>query len=652
MAAEEAEEARLFQTERTRIIRALLMLACLVTTFFLALALVDASPHFPWLPILTDADMLLLAFWLDRRPQDYLWVSRLFLFPSVGLILLDVMGWPTDVLVPPLVFLPTMAYFAVLLDGPRAGLVLALVELAFLGFYYFFNPQPGAAAIVVRSNLLLVAPGYLLIGWVVWGQFRDLGRAVTARAGALKELTEECDRILATIFQSLEEKVSETRHLLRDLKNESLPLLRDQVKSMGDLLRGFTNRSLGVYHEQLPASEESLLDQARLKMIRIFAGGILTFFIVGGLRNFYYFRQIGLILFASIAFLGLFYISFGKSKFKTKTLPWVFALSLFLAFIPAIFYWGRLFLAPPLFVIPIFVVVASLTGPLRMGLAALGLYLAVLSWYFLSPVDWTQSQFYTLIYLCILAPDLLAGGWIFWRLRHRRLENLGVQTEGYYRSLRMRRRLMGTLLHDMRNPLVVLTSLVGEKTSPKEWGPVRDMVDRMADILQSGRTLLDVEGLVPRHHLKPVEWRRMVEQIQALFSARLREKEISLETGGDPAFKALALPDLLVNSILANLLSNALKFSARGSIIRMEALLSDEEFILRISDQGQGFSSAQLEAFRKGQRLDNSPGTEGEPGTGLGLFLSRDYARFMGGDLELSAREGGGTVAVLRLIRT
>ena len=651
LAAEEAEEARLFQAERTRILRALLMLACLMTTFFLALALITANPQFPWLPLLTDTDMLILAFWLDRRPQDYRWISRFFLFPSVALILLDVMGWSTDVLVPPLVFLPTMAYFALLLDGPRAGLVLALLEFGFLGFYFFLNPQPGAAAILVRSNLLLVVPGYLLIGWVAWGQFRDLARAVTARTLALKELTEECDRILATIFQSLEEKVFETRRLLRDFKAGSLPRLRDQVKSMGDSLQGFTDRSLGIYHEQLPASEESLLDQARIKMIRVFAAGILAFFILGGLRNFYYFRQIGLVVFASIALLALLYISFGKLRIKPRTLPWVFALALFAAFIPSILYWGRLSLAPPLFVIPIFVVVASLTGPVWMGLAALGLYLAVLAWYFLSPVAWTVSQLYTLIYLGILAPDLLAAGWIFWRLRHRRLENLGVQTEGYYRSLRMRRRLMGTLLHDMRNPLVVLTSLVGEKKSPKKWGPVRDMVDRMADILQSGRTLLDVEGLVPRHHLKPVEWRRMVEQMEALFSSRLKEKKISLQIEGDPAAKALALPDLLVNSILANLLSNALKFSARGSVIRMEALLSDEEFVLRISDEGQGFSGAQLEAFKKGQRLENSPGTEGEPGTGLGLFLSRDYARFMGGDLELSGRDGGGTVAVLRLMR-
>ena len=80
---------------------------------------------------------------------------------------------------------------------------------------------------------------------------------------------------------------------MRDLKNESLPLLRDQVNSMGDLLQGFTNRSLGVYHEQLPASEESLLDQARLKMIRIFAGGILAFFIAGGFETFIIFAKSG-----------------------------------------------------------------------------------------------------------------------------------------------------------------------------------------------------------------------------------------------------------------------------------------------------------------------------------------------------------------------
>ncbi len=651
LAEEETEEASLFQTERARIIRALLLLGVFMTTFFMVLALLQGQ-KFPWLPLLTTSDLLALAYWIDRRPQDYRWVSRLLFFPSLGLIFLDVLSWPPDVLAPPLVFLPTMAYFAVLLDGPRAGIILTALELGLLWLYAFLFPQSGLAESMALSNLYLVTPGYFVIGWMAWRQFRDLGRSAASNAAALKSLTGECDQILDTIFQSLEEKVSQTRRLLRGANPVSLPALRAEVNGMADRLKEFTGKSLGIHREELPVPGPPLLDQARLKMIGAFVAFMLFFFTLGAVRNvlFYHARD-WFVLLAPLSLMALFQLILFLPRLTPKALPWIFNLALYLCFLPAFCYWGRESLSPPLFVIPLFVVVASLTGPLRLGLTALGLYLAVLGWFFASPVIWLKPQLYILIYLALLAPDLLAAGWIFWRLRNRQFERRVAQTESYHRSLRMRRRLLGTLLHDMRNPLSVLSALALESPSQREWATIRDMADRMADILKSGRDLLDVEGLAPRHLLKPVAWEWMVEEIQTLFTFQMREKEITLETAGDPGLKALAMPDLLVNSIVANLVSNALKFSPRGSVLRLEAKEELNELVIRFVDRGPGFSKSQLEAFRLGQSLESSPGTEGESGMGLGLFLSRDYARFMGGDLVLRLRteEGGANEVILRL---
>jgi signal transduction histidine kinase len=648
LAEEEAEEASLFQTERARIIRALLLLGVFMTTFFMVLALLQGL-KFPWLPLLTTADLLALAFWIDRKPQDYRWVSRLLFFPSLGLIFLDVLSWPPDILAPPLVFLPTMAYFAVLLDGPRAGILLTGLELALLTLYVFLFPQQGLPESMSLSNLFLVTPGYFIIGWTAWRQFRNLGRSVVSNAGELKNLTEECDQILATIFQSLEEKVSQARRLLRGANPASLPAVRAEVNAMVALLKNFTVKSLGIHREELPSSGTTLLDQARLKMIRVFVAFMLFFFTLGGLRNIlFYDARDWFVILAPLSLLALFQVFLSLSRLPPKALPWIFNSVFYLCFIPSLCHWGRESLSPPLFVIPLFVVVASLTGPVRLGLTALGLYSAVVGWFLASPVVWLKPQLYILIYLGLLAPDLLAAGWIFWRLRNRQFERMGLQTESYHRSLRMRRRLLGTLLHDMRNPLSVLSALALENPSQREWATIRDMADRMSDILKSGRDLLDVEGSAPRHLLKPVAWGWMVEEIQALFTFQMREKEITLETVGDPALKALAMPDLLVNSIVANLVSNALKFSPRGSVLRLEAKEESRELVIRFMDRGPGFSKIQLEAFRLGQSLESSPGTEGEPGLGLGLFLSRDYARFMGGNLELRSRtEGGDTNEVI-----
>ncbi|HET9868982.1 MAG TPA: HAMP domain-containing sensor histidine kinase, partial [bacterium] len=404
----------------------------------------------------------------------------------------------------------------------------------------------------------------------------------------------------------------------------------------------------GLQREDPSLPGEPPLEQFRARMVRLFTNGILFFFLLGALRNLALIPARWPVILGCVSVLSLFRLGLGMRWFAPRALPWAFAASLFLSFLPSFYYWGRGSLTPPLFVIPVFVIAVSLTGPILLGLAALALYLAVVGWYWLSPAAWTQGQFYVLAYLALLAPDLLAAGWIFWRLRLRRLESLAAQVEGHRRSLRMRRRLMGTLLHDMRNPLVVLASLAADK-GPMDAEAARDMTDRMADILQAGRALLDVEGLVPRHRLRPVAWGDLLADTESLFASRMRDKELRLEKSGDPALRALALPDLLVNSVLANLLSNALKFSPRGSAITLEASERDGRLAIRVLDRGPGLTPPQLESFRKGQRLANSPGTEGEPGTGLGLFLSRDYARFMGGDLQLLARDGGGTEALLTL---
>jgi signal transduction histidine kinase len=247
----------------------------------------------------------------------------------------------------------------------------------------------------------------------------------------------------------------------------------------------------------------------------------------------------------------------------------------------------------------------------------------------------------------------MAAGWFFGRLRKKLLTRLDHQNEGVRRSLRLRRRMLGTLLHDFHNPLqaLMLRLEVQKRGNSQDSAKLQPLVRRMGDILKNSRDLLSVEGIAPPERLRRMEWARMVSKVEEMFTHRLSLKGITLRVEGDPASSVYCLPEVLCDSVLANLVSNALKFSPRDGLVEMTCEDRGNHIAIRVSDQGPGIPDSILKGFLEGRRLESAPGSEGEKGTGLGLMLARDYARFMGGDLELGPRPGGGTEAVLTLQR-
>ena len=106
-----------------------------------------------------------------------------------------------------------------------------------------------------------------------------------------------------------------------------------------------------------------------------------------------------------------------------------------------------------------------------------------------------------------------------------------------------------------------------------------------------------------------------------------------------------------VRQILLNLLSNALKFTPRGGTIGLRCAAEDGHAAVRVTDTGVGIPRDKLAAvfdpFVQIDRGLNRPGA----GIGLGLAISRDLARGMGGDLTAESEPGRGSVFTLTLPR-
>jgi signal transduction histidine kinase len=106
-----------------------------------------------------------------------------------------------------------------------------------------------------------------------------------------------------------------------------------------------------------------------------------------------------------------------------------------------------------------------------------------------------------------------------------------------------------------------------------------------------------------------------------------------------------------IEQILLNLVGNAIKFTERGGLVRLGCEADGDRVRLRVTDTGCGIAPAQMrrifEPFVRAH--DGSSGDEG--GAGLGLAISRQLARQMGGDLMAESVVGKGSTFTLELIR-
>jgi len=103
----------------------------------------------------------------------------------------------------------------------------------------------------------------------------------------------------------------------------------------------------------------------------------------------------------------------------------------------------------------------------------------------------------------------------------------------------------------------------------------------------------------------------------------------------------------LVQVVIRNLVCNGIKFSRQGGVVQLTAAQvgAGRDAMIRITvrDDGVGMSGTALGNLFELDRTVSAPGTRGEPGTGLGLYLCRDIVVRHGGGIDVDSTSGAGT---------
>jgi signal transduction histidine kinase len=130
----------------------------------------------------------------------------------------------------------------------------------------------------------------------------------------------------------------------------------------------------------------------------------------------------------------------------------------------------------------------------------------------------------------------------------------------------------------------------------------------------------------------------------------MRNKDIRLAVAC-PEKLSVVTDERMLATILRNLVSNAVKFSPRGSTIQVRAQSPDLEGAVHISvaDEGVGMSPELAVHLFTSNMGHSKAGTAGEKGNGLGLMFSAQLAVCMGARLEVSSAPGQGSLFTLTL---
>ena len=226
---------------------------------------------------------------------------------------------------------------------------------------------------------------------------------------------------------------------------------------------------------------------------------------------------------------------------------------------------------------------------------------------------------------------------------------------------RAKSEFLAVMSHELRTPLNAITAYV-ELIEMGLRGPVtpEQRID-LARIQRSQRHLMGLingvlnysrlEAGAVHYELRDVSLDEALAACEALVAPQVSAKRLALAFAGcDPALKVRADAEKLQQVVL-NLLTNAVKFTEPAGHITLGCIPRIDAVAITVTDTGHGIPAEQLERIFEPFVQVDARLTRTQEGVGLGLAISRDLARGMGGDLTVESTPGAGSTFTLALPR-
>lgn len=205
-------------------------------------------------------------------------------------------------------------------------------------------------------------------------------------------------------------------------------------------------------------------------------------------------------------------------------------------------------------------------------------------------------------------------------------------------------RLSGSVGHELRNPLSVMSSVVFLLDALPDASPkLKDYSSLLREQIRLSERI--ISDLLDRaRHSAPVRHTVDVPQfLNDLIDRAGIPPTVRVDRRFPPTMPPVTVDRDHVGQIIWNLITNAVQAMGNNGVLTIDAMLADHRLRVEVRDNGPGVSAADAE------RIFEPLFTTKVQGVGLGLSVSRAYARSNGGDLYLSQTGGAGACFVLDL---
>lgn len=208
--------------------------------------------------------------------------------------------------------------------------------------------------------------------------------------------------------------------------------------------------------------------------------------------------------------------------------------------------------------------------------------------------------------------------------------------------------LLKVLVHDIANPMMFADMKAKKLAKKEELKDDKDlarlnvMISTMMNVLKAVRAVETLKDGKFEVLFKPTDMKASLKQCIEIYKDRIEDKDLTIKYDWDEneEFLVNSEPTILVSQVLANFVSNAIKFSYKGGTLNFRLYKGvDGQVSLTLRDHGQGMSSEKLqEIFQMGSKT-STEGTAGEKGTGYGMPLAKAFAERLGAEIEVISQE-------------
>jgi len=230
-----------------------------------------------------------------------------------------------------------------------------------------------------------------------------------------------------------------------------------------------------------------------------------------------------------------------------------------------------------------------------------------------------------------------------------------AMSDALARNEELRRNLMADIAHELRTPLSVIQGNLEAildgvyEPTPENIAVTHQESLLLARLVNDLRELALIEAGQLQLDLEPTDLEVVARLVEEAFRPRAREKEVRVILDFVPGLPKVSADAQRMRQVIANLVSNALRFTPPGGEIRLVGRAEHGEVTMRVEDTGAGIPPDDLpHIFDRFYRGDRSRSRHAG-GSGLGLAIAKQLVEAHGGTIEVESEVERGTTFIISL---